>query len=197
MKESEIANLADKGLPRARRINPERHARLCTICRHDRRKEIERDFLDWRSPPTCCRNTDFAPAPSSISTPTPPAFGPSAASPVLERLLERARHSRPSAAMIVRAFRMYTSLDDGDSDELPATAQSSANGRPGHRRNKGRGQNLTGTACHSRKIKSPTINQIDNNAKYANASPLSRFSHPDCGAPPPQIPNQNSAGAPM
>jgi len=45
---------------RSKEVNLGRHAAECKICAHDQREEIERDFINWRSPEAIAKSYKLA-----------------------------------------------------------------------------------------------------------------------------------------
>jgi hypothetical protein len=95
--------------------DPERHERLCSICRHPERDAIEEAFLQWQR--ACDIFREFKlPSRTSVYRHAH-AVGlfeqrARALRFVLENIMEESSACAPSADSIIRAVRAYSCLDD-------------------------------------------------------------------------------------
>jgi hypothetical protein len=95
-------------------VNRGRHEKFCKVCKHPRREEIERDFVNWRSPAEIARRYRL----SDRGTVYRHAhvFGLFAkrrrnARAALEHIIERAGSVEVSAASVVSAVQAYAKIN--------------------------------------------------------------------------------------
>ena len=95
-------------------INPGRHAAECKICAHPLREEIERDFINWRSPASIAKHYKLANRASVYRHAH--AFGlfPKRQRNVraaLEKIIERAGEVDVTAPAVVAAVQAYSKIN--------------------------------------------------------------------------------------
>jgi hypothetical protein len=95
-------------------VNRGRHEKLCAICKHPRREEIEQDFVNWRSPAEIARTYKL----SDRSTVYRHAhalklFGKRQRNirAALERIIEKACDVEVTAASVVAAVQAYAKIN--------------------------------------------------------------------------------------
>ena len=98
----------------AKPVSPGRHAHNCTICAHLDRGEIERDFVDWKSPIQIAIDHGLADRKSIYRHAH--AFGlfPKRDRNIraaLVRIVERASEVEPTAQAVVAAVQAYTKIN--------------------------------------------------------------------------------------
>ena len=91
-----------------------RHEKLCTICRHLKREEIENDFINWHSPAEIAKTYDLADR--STVYRHAHAFGLFAkrrrnVRAALEGIIERAGEVEITAASVVAAVQAYAKIN--------------------------------------------------------------------------------------
>jgi len=87
-------------------VNQGRHASECKICAHELRQEIERDFINWRSPASIAKQYKLKNRASVYRHPHALGRFPKRQRNVraaLERILERASDVQVNAAAVVSA----------------------------------------------------------------------------------------------
>jgi hypothetical protein len=95
-------------------INPGRHAAECKICRHPQRDEIERDFINWRSPATIAKGYGLKNRASVYRHAHALGLFPKRGRNVraaLEKVIERAGDVGVTAAAVVAAIQAYTKIN--------------------------------------------------------------------------------------
>jgi hypothetical protein len=95
-------------------VNRGRHEKFCTMCKHPKREEIERDFINWRSPAEIARKYRL----SDRGTVYRHAhvFGLFAkrcrnVRAALEHIIERAGSVEVSASSVVAAVQAYAKIN--------------------------------------------------------------------------------------
>jgi hypothetical protein len=100
----------------------ERHQRLCTICNHEDREEIDQEFLDWIHPENTAEHYDIE---WRAIYRHAHATGLFAARErnfrlALGHVVEQAMYIKPTVEGLLRAIRAFSSLDrDGRWTEIP------------------------------------------------------------------------------
>jgi hypothetical protein len=110
----EFATKTPRTPARARRRSLAMHSSQCTICRHPRRAEIERDFLDWVGCWTIVR--EYGLTSRNAIYRHAHAFGlfnrrDRGLKRALGRLIEQIEDVKPTAASIVSAIRLMAKLN--------------------------------------------------------------------------------------
>jgi hypothetical protein len=104
-------------------VDPARHQRCCTVCRHPDREFIEHEFLDWRSPDEIANEHNISGRASIYRHAKATgllALRRHNACAALELLIERAGDATVSGSCIVRAVRLYIRMNhDGESVAPP------------------------------------------------------------------------------
>jgi hypothetical protein len=101
------------------------HRRLCRICSHPAREQIERDFLEWVSPQAIAKAYGLHKDNPAALFRHARALGLFArrrhnARNALERIIEQAGNVTPSASAIVSAVRAYVKINsEGQWVEAP------------------------------------------------------------------------------
>jgi len=95
-------------------VNSGRHAAECKICAHPRRDEIEREFVDWRSPASIAKQYGLRNRASVYRHAH--AFGLFAkrqrnVRAALEKIIERAGEVDVTAAAVVAAIQAYSKIN--------------------------------------------------------------------------------------
>src|SRR5271166_6085241 len=95
-------------------VNIGRHSKNCKICRHPQRKDIEEDFIRWRSPAEIAkayhlgnRSTVYRHAQALNLFPKRQRNVRAA----LERIIEKAGEVEVTAASVVAAVQAYAKID--------------------------------------------------------------------------------------
>ena len=91
-----------------------RHAAECKICAHPLREDIERDFINWRSPATIAKHYKLANRASVYRHAHALALFPKRQRNVraaLEKIIERAGEVEVNAAAIVSAVSTYARIN--------------------------------------------------------------------------------------
>jgi hypothetical protein len=95
-------------------ISPGRHAAECKICAHTQRDEIERDFINWRSPASITKQYKLANRASVYRHAHALGLFPKRQRNVraaLEKIIERAGEVEVNAAAVVSAVTAYARLN--------------------------------------------------------------------------------------
>lgn len=98
----------------SKRPNPGRHKRQCSVCAHSRREEIERDFVDWRSPAAIAQEYGLADRASvyrhahALDLFSKRQRNVRAA---LERIIEKAGEVDVTASAVVAAIQAYAKIN--------------------------------------------------------------------------------------
>jgi len=100
---------------REKPVNPGRHQRNCSICRHAQREEIEAAFVSWQSPATIAGEYGLADRASVYRHAH--ALGLFAkrqrnVRAALERIIEKAGEVPVSASAVVSAVQAYAKIND-------------------------------------------------------------------------------------
>lgn len=95
-------------------MDPERHARQCSICSHDQREEIESAFVSWRSPIAIA--VDFGLADRAAIYRHATALGlfekrQRNIRAALEKIIERAGEVDVTASAVVAAVQAYAKIN--------------------------------------------------------------------------------------
>ena len=91
-----------------------RHEHGCKVCRHARRGEIERDFINWKSPSLIAKEYGLKDRSSVYRHANALDLFPKRQRNVraaLERIIERAYEVDVNAAAVVSAVRTYASIN--------------------------------------------------------------------------------------
>jgi hypothetical protein len=91
-----------------------RHKRSCSICRHEKRKEIEADFISWQSPATIAREYGLTDRASVYRhAHALGLFGKRQRNvrAALERIIEKAGDFEATAAAVVTAVQAYSKIN--------------------------------------------------------------------------------------
>jgi hypothetical protein len=99
---------------RSKEVNLGRHAAECKICAHAQREEIERDFINWRSPEAIAKSYKLANRASVYRHAH--AYGLFSkrqrnVRAALEKIIERAGEVEVNAAAIVSAVGAYARIN--------------------------------------------------------------------------------------
>lgn len=95
-------------------VSAGRHAAECKICSHENREEIERDFINWRSPATIAKHYKLANRASVYRHAHALDLFPKRQRNVraaLEKIIERAGEVEVSATAIVSAVSAYARIN--------------------------------------------------------------------------------------
>lgn len=95
-------------------INVGRHAAECTICAHPGREEIERDFVNWRSPAVIAKEYKLANRASVYRHAHALGLFPKRQRNVraaLEKIIERAGEVEVNASAVVNAVSAYARIN--------------------------------------------------------------------------------------
>lgn len=95
-------------------VNRGRHEKYCTMCKHPKREEIERDFINWRSPAEIARTYRLSDGGTVYRHAH--VFGLFAkrcrnVRAALEHIIERAGSVEVSAASVVAAVQAYAKIN--------------------------------------------------------------------------------------
>lgn len=114
--------ITESGPDEAAALDPNRHRRKCSVCKHPEREAIEDEFLEWRSPQAIGahygihKNSIYCHAHAMGLFVRRRGNMRSA----LEILIEQAEHARLTGQTIINALRAYSCLqDDGRWVEPP------------------------------------------------------------------------------
>ena len=95
-------------------INPGRHAAECKICAHAQREEIEREFINWRSPVAIAKHYKLANRASVYRHAHALGLFPKRQRNVraaLEKIIERAGEVEVNATAVVSAVGAYARIN--------------------------------------------------------------------------------------
>lgn len=97
------------------RVDPERHARICSICRHEDRLEIEDAFLHWISPDYIVMKFDVSDRMAlyrHVHATGLYEYRRRNLSSALDRLIEHVNSASVSGDCILRAIRAHSRLNE-------------------------------------------------------------------------------------
>jgi hypothetical protein len=95
-------------------VNLGRHEAECRICSHERREEIERDFISWRSPAAIAKEYGLKDRSTVYRHAHALNLGPNRQRNVraaLERIIEHAGEVEVNAAAVVSAVGVYARIN--------------------------------------------------------------------------------------
>ena len=95
-------------------VNPGRHAAECKVCSHSEREEIERDFINWRSPGAIAKQYGLKNRASVYRHAHALGHFPKRQRNVraaLEKIIERAGEVEVNAAAVVSAVSAYARIN--------------------------------------------------------------------------------------
>ena len=95
-------------------VNEGRHAAECKICAHSQRAEIERDFINWRSPASIAKQYGLRNRSSVYRHAHALGLFPKRQRNVraaLERIIERAGEVEVTASAVVAAVQAYSKIN--------------------------------------------------------------------------------------
>jgi hypothetical protein len=106
--------MESRGNDQRKDVSRGRHEHSCTICKHPKREEIERDFVGWRSPGEIAKA--YRLSDRSTVYRHAHAFGPFAkrqrnVRAALERIIEKAGEVEITAAAVVAAVQAYAKIN--------------------------------------------------------------------------------------
>jgi hypothetical protein len=115
--ENATLDRARKGLTKdgsGKQVNLGRHEHNCTVCAHPEREEIERDFIDWKSPSQIAIDHGLTDRKSIYRHAH--AFGlfprrDRNIRAALVRIVERASEVEPTAQAVVAAVQAYAKIN--------------------------------------------------------------------------------------
>jgi len=99
---------------RSKPVNLGRHAAECKICAHALRDEIERDFINWRSPAAIAKQYELGHRATMYRHAHALGLFSKRQRNVraaLERIIERAGEVEPTAAAVVAAVQAYSKIN--------------------------------------------------------------------------------------
>lgn len=97
-----------------RKVDPERHARQCSICAHEQREEIEGAFVSWRSPISIAVDFGLADRASVYRHATAMGLFEKRQRNIraaLEKIIERAGEVDVTASAVVAAVQAYAKIN--------------------------------------------------------------------------------------
>lgn len=103
-----------RGTREANPVNSGRHAAECKICSHPQRDEIERDFVNWRSPASITKQYGLGHRATVYRHAHAVALFPKRQRNVraaLEKIIERAGEVEVNAAAVVSAVTAYARIN--------------------------------------------------------------------------------------
>lgn len=107
-------NAEPKGVREVNPVSPGRHAAECKICSHPQREEIERDFVNWRSPGSIAKQYGLRNRASVYRHAHALGLFPKRQRNVraaLEKIIERAGEVEVNAAAVVSAVSAYARIN--------------------------------------------------------------------------------------